>query len=116
MHRCGLGALKAAPASKLPIGLLRMVELARAIIASPRLLLLDEPTSGLDEREAEVLGNAIRQTRDDDGCAIMLVEHDVGFVMAHCDRVVALSLGKVLADGTPAEIRNDVEVREAYLG
>jgi branched-chain amino acid transport system ATP-binding protein len=93
-----------------------MVELARAVVGRPSLLLLDEPTSGLDRRETELLGDAMLRTAVDDHCTVLLVEHDVPFVMTRCERVVALHLGSVLADGTPQEIQNNESVREAYLG
>jgi ABC-type branched-subunit amino acid transport system ATPase component len=111
-----LEAVQDEAAGRLPIGIIRMVELARAVVGRPTLLLLDEPTSGLDRRETELLGNAMRRTAADDGCTVLLVEHDVPFVMQRCDRVVALHLGRVLADGTPQEVQNDTAVRAAYLG
>jgi len=103
-------------AGRLPIGVIRMVELARAVVGRPTLLLLDEPTSGLDRRETELLGDAMQRTAAEDHCTVLLVEHDVPFVMNRCERVVALHLGSVLADGTPREIQNNEAVREAYLG
>jgi branched-chain amino acid transport system ATP-binding protein len=93
-----------------------MVELARATVEPPKLLMLDEPASGLDEGEAERLGSHIQAVRDETGCAVLLVEHDAGFVMRHSGRVVVLDLGSVLADGTPEEIQANPDVRAAYLG
>jgi branched-chain amino acid transport system ATP-binding protein len=116
MDRCGITKVKDEPAARLPVGLIRMVEFGRAIVARPHLLLLDEPTSGLDDIEVERLESVIRQTRDQAECAVVLVEHDVPFVMSLCDRVVVLNLGNVLADDTPSAIRNDPRVRAAYLG
>ncbi len=113
---CGLTAVRGESAGSLPIGLARMVELARAIADEPRVLLLDEPTSGLDETEVKRLGERIRDIRSDGECAVVLVEHDVGFVMAHCDRITVLDLGEVLAVGEPPEIKADPKVRAAYLG
>ena len=100
---CGLTAVRKEPAGSLPIGLARMVELARAIVDPPSVLLLDEPTSGLDETEAARLGERIQAIKAEGTCAVVLVEHDVGFVMAQCDRIVVLDLGSVLAEGTPEE-------------
>ena len=104
------------PAGSLPIGLARMVELARAIVDPPSVLLLDEPTSGLDETEAARLGERIQAIKAEGTCAVVLVEHDVGFVMAQCDRIVVLDLGRVLAVGLPKEIQANAAVRAAYLG
>jgi branched-chain amino acid transport system ATP-binding protein len=113
---CGLRDRRDEPAGSLPIGQARMVELARAIVDPPRLLLLDEPTSGLEQSEVTRLGERIQAIREAEACAVLLVEHDVGFVMAQCDRIVVLDLGRVLADGKPQEIRSDAAVRAAYLG
>jgi branched-chain amino acid transport system ATP-binding protein len=104
------------PVGSLPIGLARMVEFARAIVDEPKLLLLDEPTSGLDEREAERLVEQLASLRTTTTCSVILVEHDMGFVMEQCDRIVVLELGQVLATGTPKEIQDDPLVRAAYLG
>ena len=113
---CGLEAVRDVAASVLPTGLARMLELARATVDPPALLLLDEPSSGLDAAEAARLAERVHAVRDAYGCAVLLVEHDVSFVMSHCDRVVVLNLGRVLAAGTPAEIRGNGSVQEAYLG
>jgi len=116
IERCGLTAVATDPAGSLPIGLARMVEVARAIVDPPRVLLLDEPTSGLEEAEAERLGELIQSIRTDETCAVVLVEHDVGFVMSMCDRIVVLNLGRVIAEGPPETVRNDPAVRAACLG
>ncbi|MCB0976774.1 MAG: ABC transporter ATP-binding protein [Acidimicrobiales bacterium] len=116
LERCGLSSIADMPASGLPIGTSRLVELGRALVDEPSVLLLDEPASGLDAREAERFASLVRSTRDEFGTAVLLVEHDVGFVLANCDRVVVLHLGRVLAEGSPDEIRDDPAVREAYLG
>jgi branched-chain amino acid transport system ATP-binding protein len=93
-----------------------MVELGRALAESPALLLLDEPTSGLGETEVELLSGVIHRLRRERSCAILLVEHDITFVMSHCDRIVVLQRGEILAEGTPSEIQANAEVRDAYLG
>ena len=116
LAQCGLTAVAKDPAGSLPIGLARMTEVARAVVDAPSVLMLDEPTSGLDEAEAARLGEVIQAIRADASCAVMLVEHDVGYVMRQCDRVVVLDLGRVLASGQPSEIQANPEVRAAYLG
>jgi branched-chain amino acid transport system ATP-binding protein len=116
LELCGLLELRDQPAGKLPIGRARMVEMARAIVDEPRVLLLDEPTSGLEESETHSLGESMQRVCKDRGCAVILVEHDVGFVMKHCDRIIVLNLGGVIAEGPPDVIRDDTAVQEAYLG
>jgi branched-chain amino acid transport system ATP-binding protein len=116
LQRCGLESVKDELAGSLPIGVARMVEFARAIADEPRLLLLDEPASGLDASESARLGDLIHAVRAEMGCAVVLVEHDAAFVMAHCDRIVVLDQGRVLAEGLPDEIQQDQRVRAAYLG
>ncbi|GGZ56723.1 ABC transporter ATP-binding protein [Streptomyces subrutilus] len=113
---CGLAGLGDAYAGGLPVGRARMVELARAVADRPRVLLLDEPASGLSAPERERLAAVVRHLAREEGCAVLLVEHDVAFVMDVCARVVVLDLGTVLAEGTPAEVRANASVREAYLG
>ncbi|MFE2478413.1 ATP-binding cassette domain-containing protein [Streptomyces sp. NPDC059389] len=113
---CGIGSLGASYAGGLPVGRARMVELARAVADPPRVLLLDEPASGLSAPERAQLAAVVRRLAEEEGCAVLLVEHDVAFVMELCTRVVVLDLGTVLAEGAPAGIRADPLVREAYLG
>jgi branched-chain amino acid transport system ATP-binding protein len=93
-----------------------MVEFARAIVDRPTLLMLDEPASGLDAQEITRLGDLIQSVRADTHCAVLLVEHNAGFVMEQSDRIVVLDLGEVLATGSPAAIQENQEVRDAYLG
>ncbi|WP_328301682.1 ABC transporter ATP-binding protein [Streptomyces sp. NBC_00435] len=113
---CGIGALGDSYAGGLPVGRARMVELARAVADPPRVLLLDEPASGMSAPEREQLAAVVRRLAAEEGCAVLLVEHNVAFVMDLCTRVVVLDLGTVLAEGTAAEVRADARVREAYLG
>jgi branched-chain amino acid transport system ATP-binding protein len=116
LEQCGLTDVRDEPAGTLPIGTARMVELARALVSSPRILLLDEPSSGLSRAETDALGECITRVKNERDCSVVLVEHDVGFVMAHSDRIVVLNLGSVLAAGSPPEIQRNAEVRAAYLG
>jgi ABC-type branched-subunit amino acid transport system ATPase component len=116
LEMCGIADLAKVPAASLPLGKARMAEMARAVVDHPRVLLLDEPTSGLEESEVEKFGESIHTVRREEGCAVVLIEHDVGFVMRQSNRVVALNLGQVLAAGTPEEVRNNPAVVEAYFG
>lgn len=116
LERCGLSSVRDAPASTLPIGIARLVELGRALVDDPAVLLLDEPTSGLDTVEAERFAEVVHEARRELDTAVLLVEHDVGFVMTHCERIVVLDLGQVIADGPPEVVRHDSAVRTAYLG
>ena len=115
LETCHLTSLADRPAGGLPIAQARLVELARAIVDKPALLLLDEPTSGLGEAEAEITAAVIRGQRAL-GATVLLVEHDMPFVMSMCERVTVLELGAVIADGTPEEVQSNPAVRAAYLG
>jgi branched-chain amino acid transport system ATP-binding protein len=101
---------------ELPFGLRKRVELARALAASPKLLLLDEPAAGLNHEEVDGLAGEIRGIRDRRGVAILLVEHHMSLVMRVSDQVVALDFGRVIADGRPEEVRTDPNLVRAYLG
>jgi branched-chain amino acid transport system ATP-binding protein len=116
LEQCGLADLSGQPAGSLPIGLGRMVELARATVDQPKVLLLDEPTSGLDSTEAGRLGERIAAISEAHDCGVILVEHDMDFLMRQCHHVVVLDLGQVLTQGTPDDVRSDPKVRAAYLG
>jgi branched-chain amino acid transport system ATP-binding protein len=115
LQRCGLLEIRAEPAGGLSIGALRRVELARAIVDEPRLLLLDEPTSGLEEADIDQLGDIVRSLRDSGECGVLLIEHHIPFVLGHSDEVTVLELGRVIARGTPEEMLQSDAVREAYL-
>lgn len=102
--------------SELPFGVRKRIELARAMATRPRLLLLDEPAAGLNHEELETLKATILRLRDETGCAVLLVEHHVGMVMALSDRIVVLNFGRKIAEGSPQEIQAHPEVIDAYLG
>ena len=113
---CELADIASTVAATLPIGRARMVELGRAIIDEPRLLLLDEPTSGLDELETDRLAQLVRRIAAAGECSVLLVEHDIAFIMSLSDSLTALNLGEVLAGGPAGEVIANEAVHEAYLG
>lgn len=116
MERVGLASYAEVPAGDLPIGLARMVELGRALCSFPKLLLLDEPSSGLSGEESRGLARLLREIRDERGRSMLVVEHDMSFVLGLAEYVYVLDFGKLLAEGTPDEVRADPSVRAAYLG
>lgn len=109
-------AIRKTPVGRLPYGLKKRVELARALAAEPDLLLLDEPMAGMNVEEKEDMSRFILDVNDEFGTTTALIEHDMGVVMDLSDRVVVMDYGRKIGDGTPQEVRNNQEVIDAYLG
>ncbi|MBV9783201.1 MAG: ABC transporter ATP-binding protein [Acidisphaera sp.] len=115
LRRLGIESAADQPVGTLPYGRRRLVEIARALAAGPALLLLDEPAAGLNSREATGLIELLQSLKAD-GISTILIEHNMGLVMRVADRIAVLNFGRKIAEGTPAEIRGNAQVLEAYLG
>jgi branched-chain amino acid transport system ATP-binding protein len=112
----GLGAFKQKLTGELSTGSRRIVDLACILAQDPKFLMLDEPSGGVAQKETEALGPLLRRIRDHTGCSLMIIEHDMPMVSSVCDRLVALELGGVIAEGTPAEVLAHPAVISSYLG
>jgi branched-chain amino acid transport system ATP-binding protein len=112
----GLADRAARPAAVLPHGDERKLGVARALALTPRFLLLDEPASGLPEAEVADFAAVVQRVRDEHDAGVLLIDHNIGLIMAVCDRIHVLDEGRTLAEGTPAQIRSNLDVLAAYLG
>jgi ABC-type branched-subunit amino acid transport system ATPase component len=113
---CGLSEIRTSIVGHLPPGQVRLVELARALVDQPSVLLLDEPTSGLGPTEGRLVSESVKRYVSEQGCTAVVVEHDVEFVVNLCDRVTVLDAGRIIFDGSPDAVQEDAQVRRAYLG
>jgi branched-chain amino acid transport system ATP-binding protein len=104
------------PANSLAYGQLRRLEIVRALALRPRVLMLDEPAAGMNEQETEALGAALGWVRDKSECSILVIDHDLKFIMALSERITVLNMGKVIAEGTPQAVSENRQVIDAYLG
>jgi branched-chain amino acid transport system ATP-binding protein len=116
LERFGLAERAYDNGTGLPHGQERALGIARALAARPRYLLLDEPAAGLNEAEGDVLIGAMREVRDEYGCGLLIIEHDMRVIMRLCERIHVLDYGKTLAVGVPDEVRKNPAVLTAYLG
>lgn len=116
LEQVGLTAWASHAATSLPLGLLKRLDLARALVGDPAVVLLDEPANGLTHDEVDQLGEILRTVRDERGISLVLVEHHMGLVMSLSDRLVVLNLGQVIAEGEPGDVSRDPAVVAAYMG
>ncbi len=112
----GIGTSEEVPASALSHGDERKLEVARALAIDPRFVLMDEPAAGLPEAEIPGFAEVLRALRDDRGAGVLLIDHNMALVMEVCDRIQVLDQGRTLAEGTPADVRRNLDVAAAYLG
>ena len=115
LEKVGLSDVSEFMVGTLPTGTARLVELARALASNPKVLLLDEPSSGLNEEETEEMASLLKKLVDE-GLGVLLVEHDMSFVMGTCQFIHVLDFGTIIATGTPAEVQANAQVQAAYLG
>lgn len=103
-------------AGNLAYGHLRRLEIVRALALKPKIIMLDEPAAGMNEHETKVLAEALRWLRQESDCAMLVIDHDLKFIMALCDNITVLNMGSVIADGKPNEVASNRQVIDAYLG
>ncbi len=101
---------------ELSYGHLRRLEIVRALALNPLVLLLDEPAAGMNENETKELSKSLRWVQENNSCAIIVIDHDLKFIMGVCDKITVMNMGEVIASGKPSEISNDAKVKEAYIG
>jgi branched-chain amino acid transport system ATP-binding protein len=116
LERLGITQVRERLAVTLPYGQQRRVEIARALAGKPRFILLDEPAAGMNEAESDALLETIQRIRDDEGCAILIVDHDLRLIMRLCERIHVLAEGRTISEGTADSVRRDPAVIQAYLG
>ncbi|HUF84268.1 MAG TPA: ATP-binding cassette domain-containing protein, partial [Acidimicrobiia bacterium] len=116
IDRFGLAAFADVPADQLSTGTRHLCDVGAQVATEPRLMILDEPTSGIAQRETDELRGVLRGVADELGCAMLVVEHHMPFLMAIADRIYCLERGRVIAEGTPEAIREDPAVVASYLG
>lgn len=116
MDFLGLTGMGNLPAAAQSYGTQKLIELGRALISDPKIIILDEPAAGMNATETKELAKLVRRIRDEFGITVLLVEHDMGLVMDICEKICAINFGKKIAQGTPKEIQSNEAVQEAYLG
>jgi branched-chain amino acid transport system ATP-binding protein len=104
------------PASSLAYGDQRRLEIVRALVLAPRVLMLDEPAAGMNEQETEALGESLKWVHREADCALLVIDHDLKFIMTLCEKITVMNMGEILAKGSPSEIVKNKRVVEAYIG